>query len=158
MNKGKSQGTGRVADKLPTIGSYFAIRRYCLNKGVKAFSYDEFEDRLPRPKKKSEPRGAKIIIRKNTTLKKNSLEGGNDKNTSTQEDFSEVKALEKELVKLVRSLSLIGAEKSGESKYQDLLAQIYYKVEDLIKIDPKKAKSPLSGEMEKAYETLCSVV
>jgi hypothetical protein len=158
MNKGKSPGTGRVVDKLPITGSYFAIRRYCLNKGVKAFTYDEFEDRLPRPKKKTEPRGATIIIRKSSDLKKNPPEESHEKrNTSTQEDCSEVKALEKELIQLVRSLSFIGAEKSGKKKYQDLLAQIYYKVEELIKIDPAKAKSPLSDEMQETYTMLCAV-
>ncbi|MBU1137542.1 MAG: hypothetical protein KKD01_15305 [Proteobacteria bacterium] len=153
MNKGKTQGTGPLADNLPSVGSYYAMRRYCLDRGVKTFSYDEFEDRLPKPKGKNEPRGAKVIVRKGSALTKSSQ-------ALPEEVLSEVEQLEKQLLKLLGSINLAKANttKSGKSSYQDLLAQLYHKLEELIKIDPAKAKSPLNSELQRAYERLRTLV
>lgn len=139
---------------------------------MKSFSYDEFDDRLPRPKRKNEPGGPKIVVRKGAILRKkqaeeakvlSSPEDSPDKsNKSAQllarEDFSNVEQLEKQLVQLLRSISRVAVKKSGKNNYQDLLKQIYHKLEELIKIDPSKAKSPLSTELQKAYDKLRAVV
>lgn len=170
MNKGKPKGTGSLSDNLPEVGSYFAMRRYCLDKGVKTFSYDEFEDRLPRPKGKNEPRGAKIIVRKGSEVKKKESEhakvprsseeildkGRKSTQPVSKDENSQVGQLERELLKLLNAMSLAKEKttKSGISSYQDLLVQIFHKLEELIKIDPAKAKSPLTSELQKAYERL----
>ncbi len=152
MNKGKTQGTGPLSDNLPSVGSYFAMRRFCLDRGVKTFSYDEFEDRLPKPKGKNEPRGAKIIVRKGSESKKSAQ-------ALPIDEISEVEQLEKELLKLVNSISLVEVKttKSGKSNYQDLVEQIFHKLEELIKTNPVKAKSPLNSKLQKAYDKLRSV-
>lgn len=152
MNKGKPQGTGPLSDNLPSVGSYFAMRRYCLDRGVKTFSYDEFEDRLPRPKGKNEPRGAKIIVRKGNEPKKSAQ-------VLPKDDISQVEQLENELISLLKSLEYGETRtiRSGKSSYQDLLEQIYHKIEELIKTDPVKAKSPLNSKLQKAYDKLRSL-
>jgi len=163
---------GRGSGKSSSVASYISMRRYCLDRSVKAFWYDEFDDILPSPKSNDEPRGPKIIIRKGgvsggkqseeaevTGKLKGGADSVNDSRPPIKEvDLSEVKRLEKQLVQLIGFMCLDRATKRGKNSRQDWLKQIYYKIEELIKIDPLKAKAPLSIELQEAYDKLKNVV
>lgn len=168
VNKGVLQGFGCIADELPAIGSYADIRRYCHVQGVNVHSDDDFENRLPRPKGKNEPSGPKIIVIKGK-LHSSKAKGdpsnhldNRRKNVrslaKTYNNVPKIKLLEEELILLVKLISLVNVKKSGKGSCQNLLKQIYRTLEELIKLDPLKAKSPLSLELQKAYDKLRTVV
>lgn len=168
VNKGLSHGFGCVSDELPAIGSYADMRRYCENQGVNVFSDDAFENRLPKPRGKDEPSGPKIIVKKCSS---SSFKAKGDSSnfpcsskkyikplTKICNNSLRIKQLEGELVRLVKFISLVNVKKSGSSSCQNLLEKIYCNLEELIKLDPEKAKSPLNPELQKAYDKLRTVV
>ncbi len=171
-NKKISQGKRPLVEEFPLAGSYYAIQKFCMKKGVAPYAYDEFEDRLPRPKKKNEPRGARIIVRKGAALNKTRVEEpkspeglqdspgqGKDHETSElREEFSRVKELESQLLKLMKTISLVKVKKSGKNTDRDLLEQIYHKAGELIRHDPSHVKSPLSSELQAAYDKLRTIL